>query len=217
MAARPSLPERLQPADTPDAVVDLLGRRWALRVLREAWQGPVGFREIRRRLAELSTSVLSQRLSELGEAGLLHRGTDGYTATADAAHALRGLLPFGDDRAAQAFAVAWTRAWNVRDLASVLRPYRDDVVFRSPATRMFAGPAVIEGKAELEAYWSSALAAVREVEFTLERALWDGARRELVVLYLKRVDGTRLRATEFFRFDEGGRIYEGEAMFGVPA
>ena len=55
------------------AALDLLGRRWTLRVLWELRDGPLGARELRVRCDEMSSSVLYQRLGELTEAGLVER------------------------------------------------------------------------------------------------------------------------------------------------
>ncbi len=49
---------------------DVLGRRWTMRVLWELRGGALAFNEIRRRCAQMSTSVLSRRLAELREVGL---------------------------------------------------------------------------------------------------------------------------------------------------
>jgi DNA-binding HxlR family transcriptional regulator len=60
------------------ALLDLLGRRWALRVLWELRSGPVpGFRELQSRCGGISSSVLTDRLTELREAGIVERA-DGY-------------------------------------------------------------------------------------------------------------------------------------------
>lgn len=59
------------------AALDLLGRRWALRVLWELRDGPVGARELRERCDGMSSSVLYDRLSELVEARLIERTNDG--------------------------------------------------------------------------------------------------------------------------------------------
>ncbi|MEO8541460.1 MAG: helix-turn-helix domain-containing protein, partial [bacterium] len=53
------------------ALLDLLGRRWTLRVLWELRGGAVGFRALQARCDGMSPSVLSQRLSELLEAGVV--------------------------------------------------------------------------------------------------------------------------------------------------
>jgi DNA-binding HxlR family transcriptional regulator len=53
------------------AALDLLGRRWALRVLWELQSGPLGFRELQARCDGMSSSVLRTRLVELSDAGLI--------------------------------------------------------------------------------------------------------------------------------------------------
>ena len=55
------------------AALDLLGRRWALRVLWELRDGPLGFRALRDACGGTSTSVLRQRLVELLEEGLVEQ------------------------------------------------------------------------------------------------------------------------------------------------
>jgi DNA-binding HxlR family transcriptional regulator len=59
------------------AALDLLGRRWALRVLWELRDGPAGFRELQQRCDGMSSSVLRQRLVELEDAGLVEHPPDG--------------------------------------------------------------------------------------------------------------------------------------------
>jgi DNA-binding HxlR family transcriptional regulator len=53
-------------------VLDLLGRRWALRLLWELRRDAVSFSELRKR-TEISPSVLSARLAELAAAGIVER------------------------------------------------------------------------------------------------------------------------------------------------
>ena len=59
------------------AALDLLGRRWTLRVIWELQAEPAGFRELRRRCDDMSSSMLAKRLRELEEAGLVTSGGDG--------------------------------------------------------------------------------------------------------------------------------------------
>lgn len=71
---RPGQPVRGSTTGRPlMAALDLLGRRWALRVLWELRNGPVGARNLRERCDAMSSSVLYQRLRELSEAGLIQR------------------------------------------------------------------------------------------------------------------------------------------------
>src|SRR2546423_4063155 len=62
------------------AALDLLGRRWTLRVLWELRNGPVGPRAVLARCDGLSSSVLYRRLRELEEAGLADRQKEGSYA-----------------------------------------------------------------------------------------------------------------------------------------
>src|SRR6201991_3278701 len=53
--------------------LDLLGERWALLVVRELLLGPKRFTDLRDGLPGVSPNVLSQRLRELEQAGVVHR------------------------------------------------------------------------------------------------------------------------------------------------
>ena len=52
---------------------DLLGKRWTGVVLGTLAGGPAGFRALARGVVGISDSMLSERLSELGSAGLVTR------------------------------------------------------------------------------------------------------------------------------------------------
>ena len=53
--------------------LDLIGERWALLVVRELLLGPKRYTDLRRGLPNASPNVLSQRLSELEDAGVIRR------------------------------------------------------------------------------------------------------------------------------------------------
>jgi DNA-binding HxlR family transcriptional regulator len=55
---------------------ELLGRRWTGVVLGTLSGGPTGFRALSRAVEGISDSVLSDRLSGLGDAGLVTRTVD---------------------------------------------------------------------------------------------------------------------------------------------
>lgn len=59
------------------ALLDLLGRRWALRILWELRTEPASFQALQRRCDSMSTSVLSQRLGELRDAQLVDKDRTG--------------------------------------------------------------------------------------------------------------------------------------------
>ena len=86
------------------ALLDLLGRRAALRVI---WELRGGERMTFRALvdaADTNPSVLNARLAELREAGVVDHGEDeGYGLTKDGTKLLDGLMPL------HAWAEAWAR------------------------------------------------------------------------------------------------------------
>jgi DNA-binding HxlR family transcriptional regulator len=55
--------------------LDVLGERWALLVVRELVLGPKRFTDLRSHLPGIATDVLSQRLRQLEEAGVLEPAT----------------------------------------------------------------------------------------------------------------------------------------------
>jgi DNA-binding HxlR family transcriptional regulator len=83
MTPRPGRPVRGSTTGRPlMAALDLLGRRWALRILWELRETPQGARALRDRCDNMSTSVLYDRLSELTEAALVEQDpADRYRLT----------------------------------------------------------------------------------------------------------------------------------------
>lgn len=62
----------MQPCDIGPAL-DLVSRRWALRVVRELALGPKRFTDLSRGMAGISTNVLAARLRELQQANVVQR------------------------------------------------------------------------------------------------------------------------------------------------
>jgi DNA-binding HxlR family transcriptional regulator len=102
------------------ALLDLLGRRWALRILWELREGGGTFRELRERCGRLSPTVLNERLRELREArivelapsqgegtgrdGARREAEGGFRLTDHGESLLRALAPLA----------AWSAAWAKR-------------------------------------------------------------------------------------------------------
>lgn len=80
---RPGRPVRGSETGRPIMVLlDLLGRRWTLRILYELREAPESFRGLRTRCENVSPSVLNARLAELRESGLVElREGEGYALT----------------------------------------------------------------------------------------------------------------------------------------
>jgi DNA-binding HxlR family transcriptional regulator len=94
------------------ALLDLLGRRWALRVGWELRDRTLSFRELRAACGDMSPSVLNQRLAELREAGLVELTELGYGLTDDGEELLDLIGPLS------AWAKRWARRMERRGWAS---------------------------------------------------------------------------------------------------
>jgi DNA-binding HxlR family transcriptional regulator len=91
------------------ALLDLLGRRWALRVLWELRARPMTFRALRDACDGVSPSVLNDRLRELRESGLVaQQDGEGYALTKSAEELGALLLPLD----------AWAKRWAKKPRAS---------------------------------------------------------------------------------------------------
>lgn len=85
--ATPKVGRRVRGSSTGRPVMvllDAIGRRWALRVLWELRSGDeLTFRALRAACADVSPSVLNERLAELRGLGLVDQGLAGYCLTRD--------------------------------------------------------------------------------------------------------------------------------------
>jgi DNA-binding HxlR family transcriptional regulator len=86
------------------AALDLLGRRWSLRIIWELREAALAFRPLQTACGGIAPSVLNTRLAELREAGLVDQTADGYALTAQGRAlntALWPLIEWSEDWASQ--------------------------------------------------------------------------------------------------------------------
>jgi DNA-binding HxlR family transcriptional regulator len=82
-APKPGKPVRGSTSGKPImALIDLMGRRWVLRILWELRAGALTFRALQEACGGLSPSVLNTRLADLRETALVEARDDGYALTA---------------------------------------------------------------------------------------------------------------------------------------
>jgi DNA-binding HxlR family transcriptional regulator len=100
---RPGRPARGTTTGRPLLVAfDLLGRRWALRILWELREEHLGFRALQERCEGMSSSVLRDRLAELTGAGILETDEQRrYGLSAHGRGLIRALAPLS----------AWAEMW----------------------------------------------------------------------------------------------------------
>ncbi|UFX46601.1 helix-turn-helix transcriptional regulator [Bradyrhizobium sp. 41S5] len=85
------------------ALLDLLGRRWTLRIVWELREGALTSRALRAACDEASPAILQTRLTELRESGLVELTDDGYSLTALGRELLQTFTPLNR------FAERWSR------------------------------------------------------------------------------------------------------------
>ena len=118
----------LRPSDTPlpgrpvhgsesgrpiMAALNLLSRRWVLRILWELRKAPRGFREMQALCDQMSPNTLSTRLAELKEAGIVAHDPNGDWMLTDLGRKLRPAL-----KALDAWSAAWAAEIGESDAAS---------------------------------------------------------------------------------------------------
>lgn len=84
--------------------------------------------------------------------------------------------------------------------------YKDDVVFRSAKAQVLVGQGTLNGKAELRAYWSKALARQPNLKFTVLDVFVG---HEMLVLTYR--NQNNLKAAETLRFASDGLVIEASA------
>ena len=90
-------------------LLDLLGRRWAMRVLWELREPVPSHRALRARCGDISSSVLWQRVNELKDAGFIAASEPGGLRLTDEGHELiEQFMPLN------AFAERWARGRRAR-------------------------------------------------------------------------------------------------------
>ncbi|MCA9846378.1 MAG: helix-turn-helix transcriptional regulator [Dehalococcoidia bacterium] len=62
------------------STLELLGRRWTAAIMRALFVGPLRFNEAGRLIPGISHRLLTERLGELQEGGLVERRDDGTTS-----------------------------------------------------------------------------------------------------------------------------------------
>jgi DNA-binding HxlR family transcriptional regulator len=99
---RPGSPVRNSRTGRPImALLDLLGRRWVLRILWELRETPLTFRALQHACGDISPSVLNQRIADLRDTALVELGEDGYALTSLGRELLTQLLPL----------TSWAEKW----------------------------------------------------------------------------------------------------------
>ena len=102
---KPGKPARGSKSGRPImALLDLLGRRWGLRIIWELRDGALNFRDLQARCDAMSPSVLNLRLREFRDSGIVEHGGEGYALTREGSKLLEALEPLKK----------WSQRWERR-------------------------------------------------------------------------------------------------------
>lgn len=84
------------------ALLDLLGRTWALGIIWNLSKGPATFRQLQERCEQISPSLLNTRLKELKQLKLIRLDEQGYMLSAQGIDLFAIISPLGD----------WSTQWS---------------------------------------------------------------------------------------------------------
>ncbi|MGS2739598.1 winged helix-turn-helix transcriptional regulator [Sinomicrobium sp. M5D2P17] len=89
------------------ALLDLLGRSWAMGIIWHLSAGPSTFRRLQDYCETISPTTLNKRLKELTQARFIEKTPDGYTLTSMGKEVFELLSPLG----------CWAKNWaeNLKD------------------------------------------------------------------------------------------------------
>lgn len=114
-SSKPGAPAKGARSSRPIVMLlDLLGRRWGLRILWELREETLSFRQLRERCDAMSPTVLNQRLRELRDTDIvLLEEPFGYALSRSGRQLLETLMPLQ----------SWSEQWQKKqDAQARLRP-----------------------------------------------------------------------------------------------
>lgn len=83
------------------ALLDLLGRSWAMGIVWHLYKGPSTFRRLQEYCETISPTTLNKRLKELRDSHLIDRTVDGYALTQQGKELYELIEPLG----------SWAKEW----------------------------------------------------------------------------------------------------------
>ncbi|MBD3887390.1 nuclear transport factor 2 family protein [Phormidium tenue FACHB-886] len=120
-------------------------------------------------------------------------------------------MPILNTDFAVSFAHSWIESWNQHDVDAALSHYADDFELASPLIVSIAGESsgVLQGKAEVRAYWKRGLEQIPDLHFKLKEVL-TGV--DSITLYYQ---GHRDMVTEVLWFNDTGKVKKAWVFYAV--
>jgi hypothetical protein len=115
-------------------------------------------------------------------------------------------------RQAIRWAELWLSCWNEGDYETLLALSRDTSRFGTRSDEsVLAHDNTIEA---LKRHWAAVPFGIHSVRGELERVSWDPETRELTIVYMTDLGGTRLYGCDLVTLDADGRVVLGEPCVG---
>lgn len=119
-------------------------------------------------------------------------------------------------RQAIRWAELWMSCWNEGDFDTLLALYRDTSRFGNRVNG--ESPLSRDNKIQsLKRHWAAIPFGIHSVRGELERVSWDPETRELTIVYVTDLGGTRLYGCDLVTLDSDGRVVLGEPCVGCVA
>jgi hypothetical protein len=117
-------------------------------------------------------------------------------------------------RQAIRWAELWLSCWNDRDFDTLLALYREDVRFDAQAIEGDVGRGRVGRVEALKRHWAAAACGIHSAPAELEHVIWDPETRQLAIVYVASLDGTRVRGCDLLTLDSDSRVVDGEPCVG---
>ena len=113
----------------------------------------------------------------------------------------------------------WDEGWNSGDLATIMEPFAEDVVFSSPfVPRLTGDPSktAIRGRDALRDYVAYALRRTPGIRYTLD-AVYAGTDAVVLVYTCRAPDGTVRRGPDSMRVGGAGTVVEWTCHYSLDS
>src|SRR5262245_1547162 len=120
-------------------------------------------------------------------------------------------------RQAIRWAELWLSCWNEGDYDTLLALYKNTARFERTRGRNDPGSWHADKVEGLKRHWAALPFGIHSLRGELERVAWDPETRELTIVYLTNIDGTRLHGCDLVTLDPEGRVLLGEPCVGCLA
>lgn len=104
----------------------------------------------------------------------------------------------------------WDEGWNTEDLATIMSPFAENVVFSSPFVPKLTGNPdriTLDGYEALRSYVRYALQHAPGIRYTIDSS-YVGTDTLVIVYTCHNPDGSIRRGSDFMRVDDSGKVAE---------